>query len=150
MYASFAALAGAFGGLLATGLSKIPLWGIMHTWRNIFFFEGILTMIVGVVCYIFLPNSPETAHFLTEEERSIASHRIRLETLTNQQEKLKKQHFKLAMYNFNTLMSAAGLFCSLLAMNSIALFMVGSCHYCTHKFLHEHTIYFAIGCSLPS
>ncbi|KAI9482734.1 MAG: major facilitator superfamily domain-containing protein [Benjaminiella poitrasii] len=123
IYASFASLAGAFGGLLAMGFSKIPPWGIMHTWKNIFFFEGFLTLISGVLCYFILPDSPETAKFLTEEERRIASLRIKLETLTNDQKQLKKVHFVLAMKSINTILMSIGLFCSLLCMNSIALFM---------------------------
>jgi MFS family permease len=39
IYISAASASGAFGGLLAIGLSKIPRWGLIHTWRNIFFFE---------------------------------------------------------------------------------------------------------------
>lgn len=48
-FISGSSMAGAFGGLLATGLSKIPEWGAssmkMHTWRNIFFFEGIVCVL---------------------------------------------------------------------------------------------------------
>jgi MFS family permease len=39
IYISAASASGAFGGLLAIGLSSIPRWGLIHTWRNIFFFE---------------------------------------------------------------------------------------------------------------
>ncbi|KAI8149351.1 major facilitator superfamily domain-containing protein [Fennellomyces sp. T-0311] len=123
LYASFASLAGGFGGLLATGFHKVPQWGIIHTWRNIFFFEGIMTIISGVICYMFLPKSPETARFLTEEERHIGGLRIKLETLTNSQQSIQKNHFKLAMWNLHTILMSIGLFCSLLCMNSIALFM---------------------------
>lgn len=39
IYVSSASMAGAFGGLLAAGLSRIPQWGAsaspIHTWRNI-------------------------------------------------------------------------------------------------------------------
>ena len=111
-------------GLLATGFSQIPPWGIMHTWRNIFFFEGIITMMSGLVCYAFLPDSPDSAKFLTQEEREIGVARIRLETLTNDQEKLEKKHFKLAIWNVSIILLSIALFCSLLCMNSIALFMV--------------------------
>ncbi|KAI8640259.1 major facilitator superfamily domain-containing protein [Parasitella parasitica] len=123
IYASFASLAGAFGGLLAIGFSKIPPWGIMHTWRNIFFFEGVLTFAAGVACYFVLPDSPESATFLTEEEKHVACMRIRLETLTHEQSKLKHVHFVLGIKNWNIVFMSVGLFCSLLCMNSIALFM---------------------------
>ncbi|KAI8144072.1 major facilitator superfamily domain-containing protein, partial [Fennellomyces sp. T-0311] len=123
IYASGASLAGAFGGLLAIGFSYIPPWGIMHTWRNIFFFEGILTMIAAVIAYFLLAQNPETASFLTEEERRIGQLRIQLEVMTKQQESLKKEHFTSAIFNWNTIFLALGLFSVLLCMNSIALFM---------------------------
>jgi hypothetical protein len=81
-------------------------------------------MIAAVICYIFLPKSPETSPFLTEEEKRIGELRIRQETLTNNQNKLKKHHVKLAVMNLNTLLMSFGLMSSLLCMNSIALFMV--------------------------
>ncbi|KAI9244950.1 major facilitator superfamily domain-containing protein [Phascolomyces articulosus] len=125
IYASFASLAGAFGGLLAIGFSYIPPWGIMHTWRNIFFFEGILTMIAAVIAYFLLPKNPETAPFLTEEEQKIGALRIQLETMMakKQVEKAGAAHFKAAILNWNTVFLSIGLFSSLLCMNSIAVFM---------------------------
>jgi hypothetical protein len=83
-------------------------------------------MLAGVACYFLLPDSPETANFLTEEERKVALMRIRLETLTNDQKQIKRVHFSLAIKNFNTFCMSVGLFCSLLCMNSIALFMVSN------------------------
>lgn len=56
IYVSAASLAGAFGGLLATGLSRIPQWGAsstpIHTWRNIFFFGELncFTMVISAGC----------------------------------------------------------------------------------------------------
>lgn len=47
IFVSAASMAGAFGGLLATGLSRIPVWGVagarIGTWRNTFFFEGLVS-----------------------------------------------------------------------------------------------------------
>jgi MFS family permease len=83
IFASSASMAGAFGGLLATGLTKIPRWGAPHaqlaTWRNIFFFEGLITVIVGIAAPFVLPKSPETSNFLTERERMIAIERLALQ-----------------------------------------------------------------------
>jgi MFS family permease len=80
MFVSGASLAGAFGGLLATGLTSIGTWGVhgaqLHTWRNIFFFEGLITMIVAIAAPFLLPQSPETCKFLTERQRSIAAERL--------------------------------------------------------------------------
>jgi len=43
---------------------------------RIFILEGILTAIVGVVSKWWIPDWPETAHFLSEEERALLVSRI--------------------------------------------------------------------------
>ena len=132
--ASVASLAGGFGGLMATGFSKIPAFGMIHTWRSIFFFEGIVTVCAAAVCYIVLPDSPGAAKFLNEEEKALGVHRIYLETLSKGDEKLNRRHFVQSIKNINTWLMAIGLFCCLLCMNSIALFMVRPL--VTHKTQH--------------
>lgn len=69
------ALAGAFGGFLATGLSKIR-FRRYNGWPWIFFVEGIITVLVGLVMVVVLPNKPQTAKFLSTEERVIAVERM--------------------------------------------------------------------------
>lgn len=66
-----ASLAGAFGGLLARGLSAIPPSGsvVDAGWRWIMIIEGLITIAAGVAAYFLLPNSVATAWFLTPEER---------------------------------------------------------------------------------
>jgi MFS family permease len=83
VFATSASLAGAFGGLLATGLTKIPRWGSagseLHTWRNIFFFEGFITIIIGLIAPKFLPRNPGDCKFLNEKETMIAVQRLAIE-----------------------------------------------------------------------
>jgi MFS family permease len=83
VFATSASMAGAFGGLLATGLTKIPTWGAhgsqLHTWRNIFFFEGFITIIIGLIAPKFLPVRPGDCKFLSERERMIAVERLAIE-----------------------------------------------------------------------
>ncbi|KIX09395.1 uncharacterized protein Z518_00474 [Rhinocladiella mackenziei CBS 650.93] len=123
LYASVASLSGAFGGLLASGLTKIPQWGIIHSWRNIFFFEGIISIVLGVVGFIILPSSPETAYFLPEAERQVAITRINRDLKSQKVEELNMRYFKRALLNLNTILIALASFCSLLTMNSMALFV---------------------------
>jgi hypothetical protein len=52
IYISASSASGAFGGLLAIGLSKIPQWGLIHTWKNIFFFE--VKYLLSFLIYISL------------------------------------------------------------------------------------------------
>ena len=52
IYISASTASGAFGGLLAIGLSKIPQWGMIHTWRNIYIFE------VGIIDIFYSLTTP--------------------------------------------------------------------------------------------
>lgn len=77
-----ASLAGAFGGLLARGLSAIHPTGaaVDASWRWIMIVEGLLTFVAGVGGYFLLPNSVASASFLTPEEREHGKTRLRNDT----------------------------------------------------------------------
>ncbi|KDQ12248.1 hypothetical protein BOTBODRAFT_34530 [Botryobasidium botryosum FD-172 SS1] len=79
IFVSASSMAGAFGGLLATALLKIPqLHGLPHgQWRNIFLIEGALTVALGILGFFMLPNAPEKTPMLTERERLVAMERLR-------------------------------------------------------------------------
>ncbi|GAW16979.1 hypothetical protein ANO14919_064280 [Xylariales sp. No.14919] len=127
IYVSSASLAGAFGGLLAAGFSQIPEWGIqgsrLHTWRNIFFFEGILTVIAAVVAPFILPQTPETANYLTTRESWIAGERIRLEHKASAREKVEMRHIKRAVTNINNYVCAAGFFFINITVQGLSVFL---------------------------
>ncbi|KAH8195559.1 hypothetical protein TruAng_010275 [Truncatella angustata] len=73
-----APLSGAFGGLLATGLARISYNGY-NRWPWIFFIEGIITTLFGIICFFTMPHTPAEAKFLTEEESARALTRLRLD-----------------------------------------------------------------------
>ncbi|KAF9890929.1 hypothetical protein FE257_005186 [Aspergillus nanangensis] len=62
-------LAGAFGGLLASGLGKMSGVRGYSGWRWVFIIEGLLTCVVAIIWFFVLPGFPEEAKWLTEEER---------------------------------------------------------------------------------
>jgi MFS family permease len=62
-------LAGAFGGLLASAIGKMDGIRGYHGWRWIFILEGILTCILASIWFFIIPDFPEDARWLTEEER---------------------------------------------------------------------------------
>jgi MFS family permease len=114
IFVSAASMAGAFGGLLATGLARIPRWGAdsapIHTWRNIFFFEGLITIFAGLAAPIIMPQSPGTAKWLTERQRFIAHERLVREYKSDPMQQVAKRHVKRAMLNVNNLVAAGGFF----------------------------------------
>lgn len=62
-------LAGAFGGLLASGLGKMDGVRGLAGWRWVFIIEGIITCVVAMGCFFVVPDFPEDVKWLTPEER---------------------------------------------------------------------------------
>ncbi|THC97035.1 hypothetical protein EYZ11_003478 [Aspergillus tanneri] len=77
MFFSAASIAGAFSGILAYGIAKMDGVGGYEGWRWIFILEGLLTVIVAVIAPFAIYDSPETATFLTEEEKRYVIHSVR-------------------------------------------------------------------------
>ena len=66
-----AAIAGALGGLLAYGIGHLDGARGMRGWRWIMIIEGIPTIILGILTLFLLPNNPEHAYFLTDNEKRL-------------------------------------------------------------------------------
>ncbi|KAF9876840.1 hypothetical protein CkaCkLH20_05686 [Colletotrichum karsti] len=127
IFISSASLAGAFGGLLATGLSRVPEWGfdgmVIHTWRNIFFFEGFVTILVGLFAPLWMPMNPSTAYFLTDRERLIAVERLQREHKANADEPVNIHHAKRAVMCIHNYTCAFGFFVINITVQGISVFM---------------------------
>ncbi|KAG8737472.1 hypothetical protein FRC10_008156 [Ceratobasidium sp. 414] len=65
-----ATVAGAFGGLLARGITEMKGVGGLKGWAWIFILEGLLTVVVASIAYFFVPDHPTTAKFLTPKEQT--------------------------------------------------------------------------------
>lgn len=127
IFVSSASMAGAFGGLLATGLSRIPAWGVasmkIHTWRNIFFFEGLVTMFIGLIAPIWLPSSPETCRFLSDRERMIAAERLVREHRAQPDEKVTWAHIRRAIFCVHNYTCAFGFFLCNITVQGLSVFL---------------------------
>lgn len=77
LFFSAASVAGAFSGLLAFAIGKMDGVGGLEGWRWIFILEGIATVAVSVLAFFVLHDFPETAKFLTEEERAFVVDRLK-------------------------------------------------------------------------
>ncbi|KAK6538388.1 hypothetical protein TWF694_011267 [Orbilia ellipsospora] len=53
-----AASGGAFSGILAYGIAKMEGLAGLGGWQWIFIIEGIFTVLLGIICYLFLVESP--------------------------------------------------------------------------------------------
>lgn len=79
LYIIMAPLAGAFGGLLASGILTLDKFGSLTSWRMIFAIEGIITVGLSVISFFTLTDRPATAKWLTQEERDLAIARVKSE-----------------------------------------------------------------------
>lgn len=68
-YFSATSLAGAFSGLLAAGLLHMDGLAGKRGWAWIFIIEGLFTVVCGALTFVALPRTPETAWYLSPDER---------------------------------------------------------------------------------
>ncbi|KAH0189412.1 MFS general substrate transporter, partial [Aureobasidium melanogenum] len=73
-------LSGAFGSLIAAGILK-GLKGRdgMDAWQWLYIIEGVITVGVGIIIVLFLPDFPETWKTLSPEMRHVALKRLSLD-----------------------------------------------------------------------
>jgi len=79
LYIVMAPLAGAFGGLLASAILRLGSFGMFSRWRMIFAIEGIITVGLSLISFFTLTDRPETARWLTQEEKDLAIARVKSE-----------------------------------------------------------------------
>ncbi|KAK2029188.1 major facilitator superfamily transporter [Colletotrichum zoysiae] len=101
LYMVMAPLAGAFGGLLASAILTLDHFGSLHDWRMIFAIEGIVTIGLSLISFFTLTDRPETARWLTQEERDLCIARVKSERVgaTEVIDKIDKTKLKRGMFN---------------------------------------------------
>jgi MFS family permease len=70
-------LSGAFGGLIASGIGKMDGLRGLQAWRWIFIIEGLLTCVIAMALFFLIPDFPERARWVTEDERVYVKARLR-------------------------------------------------------------------------
>lgn len=58
-----------FGGLLASAIAKMDGVRGMSSWRWIFVLEGLATIVIGCASYPLIPDFPEDARWLSQDEK---------------------------------------------------------------------------------
>ncbi|KAL8730748.1 MAG: hypothetical protein Q9181_004554 [Wetmoreana brouardii] len=85
-----AAIAGALGGLLGYGIGFMDGVGGQRGWRWILIIEGLPSFILGIATWFLLADNPETAFYLTSEEKDLM--RVRRERQAGQTESAQRFH----------------------------------------------------------
>ncbi|KAI0708286.1 MFS general substrate transporter [Earliella scabrosa] len=103
-----ATFAGAFSGLLAFAISFMAGRAGLAGWAWIFILEGIATVVVGVVAFYVLVDFPDTARFLTPEERAYVVYRKKYDNSTvGEEERFAARHIWEAVTDWQGLRATA-------------------------------------------
>jgi MFS family permease len=78
IYLAMAPLATCFAGALAYGITSGH--AAIASWRLLFLVEGAPVILMAVVVYFFLPDTPQKARFFTEDEKRIVLARTMRQT----------------------------------------------------------------------
>ncbi|KAK4502281.1 hypothetical protein PRZ48_005706 [Zasmidium cellare] len=122
-----APLSGAFGGLLATGLAQIKTPGY-NGWPFIFFVEGAITAVFGIISFFFLPNTPSDAKFLTLDQRDAAVKRMADDSQSASKDDVDSEKFdwhwvKVALLDVNVQILSLIFFLIITPIYSFSLFL---------------------------
>jgi len=120
-----APLAGAFGGLLASGLLNIGDIGSVKSWRKIFLVEGIITTGIGLLCFVIIPTDPQHTRMLTAEEKALALARIDADQVVRTHGRKEPTTLKQIWKSFNvntTLCTLCYIFANI-SFQGLSLFM---------------------------
>ena len=120
-----APLAGAFGGLLASAILKLPGFGSLHTWRMIFGIEGIITVGLALISFFTLTDRPETARWLSQEEKDLAIARVKSERVGQTQvlDKIDKTKIFRGIFNPITLSTSFVFLLNNVTVQGLAFFL---------------------------
>lgn len=117
----FSAISSAFGGLIATGITKIES-GPLSKWRYLYLIEGLLTMIAVVFVFFFLPSEPR---FIAknDKDRKIWNIRAERRALFLGSGKFDKSQVKDAFKDSKLYFSIAIQFCQDVCMYGFTTFL---------------------------
>ncbi|GLB41650.1 putative MFS general substrate transporter [Lyophyllum shimeji] len=118
-------IAGAFGGLLASGLLSVKDFGMVKSWRKIFLIEGIITTGFGLLCFLILPADPQRTRMLNEEERALALARIDADQAVKTQGRRERATFALVLrsFSFHTILCTVIYVMLNISFQGLSLFM---------------------------
>lgn len=72
-------------------------------WAWIFILEGLVTVIASLISFFVIPDFPDTATFLTEEERAFVIHRLQEDDrFSAGGEELKMKYILQSLFDWHT------------------------------------------------
>ncbi|THY87632.1 MFS general substrate transporter [Aureobasidium pullulans] len=117
------ALAGAFGGLLAYGILQMDGVAGQAGWRWVYIIEGIFSVGVAVVVFVFLPNDPNNAYFLNDEDKQLMQVRARQRAAYMGSEDFSWAEVKIALTDPKVILSGLIQFCQDILLYGFSTFL---------------------------
>ncbi|KAK3381539.1 major facilitator superfamily domain-containing protein [Podospora didyma] len=130
VYLSAAPLASMISGLLAYGVSSRP--HSIAGWRIFFTIEGILTIVLSIVAFVYLPNSPADTRTLRGAEIQVARDRIIMQSgSTARRDRFKSPRLNEiveGLADLQTWIQSAMFFCCNVSFSSLPVFLPSILH----------------------
>lgn len=123
IFFSAAALAGSFGGLLAAAIAKMDGIGGRPGWAWIFILEGLATVLAGVFCWWMVFDWPDTASFLSPDDRVRVQRRLIVDRQGRTAEDFDKRYMIAAIKDWKTYLYAVIYMGCLTPLYAFSLFL---------------------------
>ncbi|TVY87273.1 putative ABC transporter ATP-binding protein, partial [Lachnellula willkommii] len=133
-FISAAPLATSFASTLACAIIALGEHGPIAPWRLLFLMEGFPSVLVAVVAWSIIPDSPSTAPYLTVREKRVA--RLRLRKSKSKKESKNGLNVKEMLSTITdpkTYLTAAMFFLTNLAFASLPVFLPTIIHEMGHS-----------------
>ncbi|KAF8604001.1 MFS general substrate transporter [Ceratobasidium sp. AG-I] len=117
----FAAVAGAFGGLIAYGVQHIH--SHIANWRILFLVEGLPTIALGVFTLFTLPDRPDVTKWLHGVEKDLAIERMNRGGVKEEAGTVNKAHVLAALKDWRVYAAGIIYFGLNIALASISVFL---------------------------
>ncbi|CEL53770.1 putative transporter C1002,16c OS=Schizosaccharomyces pombe (strain 972 / ATCC 24843) GN=SPAC1002.16c PE=3 SV=1 [Rhizoctonia solani AG-1 IB] len=117
----FAAVAGAFGGLIAYGVQHINSY--LANWRILFLVEGCPTIALGILTLFTLPDRPDTTKWLHGAQKDLAIERMSRGGMKEEAGTINKTHVMAALKDWRVYAGGVIYFGVNIALASIGVFL---------------------------
>jgi MFS family permease len=116
-------ISGAFGGLFAYAVQTMGKRNGLEAWRWLFIIEFLITIVICGIGWAFLPNSPEDAWFLSEEEKETMRLKKQRDFMIRGKDKFERKWFKIALTDPFVWLLGIAFFTSSVAINGFGVFL---------------------------
>lgn len=116
-------ISGAFGGLFAYAVQTMGTRNGLAAWRWLFIVEFCITVFFGSIGWIFIPDSAETAWYLSEEEKETMRAKKQRDFVLRGEDKFDRKWIKATLTDPFVFLLGIAFFTSSVAINGFGVFL---------------------------